>query len=124
MTNETFAQFGLHPDLLQTATELGFTEPTPIQLAAIPLLLSGRDLIGQAQTGTGKTAAFGLPLLQRIIPGKKASRHWSSPPPANWPSRLPRPLAVTASSGALPCLPSMAASPISNNSAACAKVLR
>ena len=71
MTNETFAQFGLHPDLLQTATELGFTEPTPIQLAAIPLLLSGRDLIGQAQTGTGKTAAFGLPLLQRIIPRQK-----------------------------------------------------
>jgi len=71
MTTETFAQFGLHPDLLQTATELGFTEPTPIQLAAIPLLLSGRDLIGQAQTGTGKTAAFGLPLLQRITPRQK-----------------------------------------------------
>ncbi len=71
MTTETFAQFGLHPDLLQTATELGFTEPTPIQLAAIPLLLSGRDLIGQAQTGTGKTAAFGLPLLQRVTPRQK-----------------------------------------------------
>ena len=71
MTTETFAQFGLHPDLLQTTTELGFTEPTPIQLAAIPLLLSGRDLIGQAQTGTGKTAAFGLPLLQRITPRQK-----------------------------------------------------
>jgi ATP-dependent RNA helicase DeaD len=71
MTTETFAQFGLHPDLLQTATELGFTEPTPIQLAAIPLLLNGRDLIGQAQTGTGKTAAFGLPLLQRVTPRQK-----------------------------------------------------
>ena len=71
MTTETFAQFGLHPDLLQTATELGFTEPTPIQLAAIPLLLDGRDLIGQAQTGTGKTAAFGLPLLQRVTPRQK-----------------------------------------------------
>jgi ATP-dependent RNA helicase DeaD len=71
MTTETFAHFGLHPDLLQTATELGFSEPTPIQLAAIPLLLSGRDLIGQAQTGTGKTAAFGLPLLQRVTPRQK-----------------------------------------------------
>ena len=124
MTNETFAQFGLHPDLLQTATELGFTEPTPIQLAAIPLLLSGRDLIGQAQTGTGKTAAFGLPLLQRIIPGKRASRHWSSPPHGNWPSRWLRPLVATASNEASPCLPSMAASPISSKSAACAKVSR
>ena len=68
MTTDAFARFGLHPDLVQTVFELGFTEPTPIQHAAIPLLLSGRDLIGQAQTGTGKTAAFGLPLLQRITP--------------------------------------------------------
>lgn len=68
MTTATFARFGLHPDLVQTVTELGFTDPTPIQQAAIPLLLEGRDLIGQAQTGTGKTAAFGLPLLQRITP--------------------------------------------------------
>jgi len=71
MTTENFALFGLHPDLVQTITELGFTEPTPIQQAAIPLLLGGRDLIGQAQTGTGKTAAFGLPLLQRIVPRQK-----------------------------------------------------
>ncbi|MGE4560483.1 MAG: DEAD/DEAH box helicase [Desulfobulbus sp.] len=66
MTTETFAQFGLQPQLLEAVTELGYTDPTPIQEAAIPLLLDGRDLIGQAQTGTGKTAAFGLPLLQRI----------------------------------------------------------
>lgn len=71
MTTETFAQFGLHPDLVQTITELGFTDPTAIQQAAIPLLLAGRDLIGQAQTGTGKTAAFGLPLLQRVVPRQK-----------------------------------------------------
>lgn len=71
MTTETFADFGLHPDLVQTITELGFTDPTPIQQAAIPLLLAGRDLIGQAQTGTGKTAAFGLPLLQRVTPRQK-----------------------------------------------------
>ena len=64
----TFADFGLHPDLMQTIAELGYTEPTPIQQTAIPLLLNGHDLIGQAQTGTGKTAAFGLPLLHGINP--------------------------------------------------------
>jgi len=74
MTTPTFADFGLHPDLAQTVAELGFTEPTPIQQAAIPLLLAGRDLIGQAQTGTGKTAAFGLPLLQRVTPRQKGAQ--------------------------------------------------
>ena len=67
----TFTDFGLHPDLLHAVAELGFTEPTPIQQTAIPLLLSGRDLIGQAQTGTGKTAAFGLPLLHGIDPARR-----------------------------------------------------
>jgi ATP-dependent RNA helicase DeaD len=71
MTTDNFAHFGLHPDLLQTVTELGFTDPTPIQQATIPLLLAGHDVIGQAQTGTGKTAAYGLPLLHRIIPRQK-----------------------------------------------------
>lgn len=66
MTTETFAQFDLQPKLLQAITELGYAEPTHIQQTAIPMLLAGRDLIGQAQTGTGKTAAFGLPLLQHI----------------------------------------------------------
>ena len=71
MTTDNFAHFGLHPDLLQTVTDLGFTDPTPIQEATIPLLLAGQDVIGQAQTGTGKTAAYGLPLLHRIIPRQK-----------------------------------------------------
>lgn len=62
----TFQDFGLEARILKAVTELGFEEPTPIQLKAIPIALSGRDLIGQAQTGTGKTAAFGLPLIQRI----------------------------------------------------------
>ncbi|QQG64600.1 DEAD/DEAH box helicase [Desulfobulbus oligotrophicus] len=70
MTTEPLTWFGLHPDLVHTITALGFTEPTPIQQAALPLLLQGRDMIGQAQTGTGKTAAFGLPLLQRIVPAQ------------------------------------------------------
>ena len=62
----TFAQLGLREDLLKTLTELGYEAPTPIQAKTIPILLSGRDLIGQAQTGTGKTAAFALPILQKL----------------------------------------------------------
>jgi ATP-dependent RNA helicase DeaD len=66
----TFADLGLRPDLLQALSDLGYEEPTPIQRAAIPPLLQGSDLLGQAATGTGKTAAFALPLLQRL-PGER-----------------------------------------------------
>lgn len=61
-----FSDLGLPPALLQAVTELGFTSPTPVQHQTIPALLSGRDVIGVAQTGTGKTAAFGLPLLAAL----------------------------------------------------------
>jgi ATP-dependent RNA helicase DeaD len=61
-----FADLGLAPALLDALTGLGYEEPTPIQQEAIPPLLAGRDLLGQAATGTGKTAAFALPLLQRF----------------------------------------------------------
>ncbi|MCL6604334.1 MAG: DEAD/DEAH box helicase [Paenibacillus sp.] len=63
---KTFAEFGLQPKVMQAITELGFEEATPIQAQAIPLALAGSDLIGQAQTGTGKTAAFGIPLISKI----------------------------------------------------------
>jgi ATP-dependent RNA helicase DeaD len=66
MTTPAFDQFGLSAELVQTAVELGFTAPTPIQQAVIPPIVAGRDVIGQAQTGTGKTAAYGLPLLHRL----------------------------------------------------------
>ena len=62
----TFAELGLSEPLLDALQHLGYEKPTPIQEEAIPGLLEGRDIIGQAQTGTGKTAAFGLPLLQYI----------------------------------------------------------
>jgi len=62
----TFAEFGLEPDVLQAISEMGFEEATPIQAKAIPVAITGRDMIGQAQTGTGKTAAFGIPLISRI----------------------------------------------------------
>ena len=62
-----FADLMLAPELCRAISGLGYEEPTPIQLAAIPPLLEGRDLVGQAATGTGKTAAFALPILQRIL---------------------------------------------------------
>jgi ATP-dependent RNA helicase DeaD len=68
----TFADLGLRPELLGALSGLGYEEPTPIQREAIPPLLQGRDLLGQAATGTGKTAAFALPVLERI--GRQAER--------------------------------------------------
>ena len=68
-TPSGFAALGLRPELLKALTILGYEEPTPIQREAIPPLLEGRDLLGQAATGTGKTAAFALPALQKIDPG-------------------------------------------------------
>jgi ATP-dependent RNA helicase DeaD len=61
-----FTDFNLHPHLEQAITELGYETPTPIQAAMIPVMLTGQDVIGQAQTGTGKTAAFALPILQNL----------------------------------------------------------
>jgi ATP-dependent RNA helicase DeaD len=62
-----FAELGLAPGLCRVLSGLGYEEPTPIQRAAVPPLIAGRDLVGQAATGTGKTAAFALPVLQRIL---------------------------------------------------------
>src|SRR5438874_5033724 len=61
-----FRALGLEPRILKAVQEAGYTEPTPIQSAAIPQVLSGHDLIGIAQTGTGKTAAFTLPILTQL----------------------------------------------------------
>jgi ATP-dependent RNA helicase DeaD len=66
-----FSRFGLRAELLSALEAMGFQSPSPIQKAAIPELLLGRDLVGQARTGTGKTAAFGLPLLQRLDPDER-----------------------------------------------------
>jgi ATP-dependent RNA helicase DeaD len=68
---EEFIALNLRPELTQAVSELGYTEPTPIQSAIIPLMLGGADVIGQAQTGTGKTAAFALPILNNLKPGQK-----------------------------------------------------
>ena len=66
-----FRDLGLSDEILSALDELGYTEPTAIQEQAIPKLLAGHDVIGQAQTGTGKTAAFGLPLLQYLDPNSE-----------------------------------------------------
>jgi ATP-dependent RNA helicase DeaD len=73
---DAFTALGLDPRLAAALAELGYTEPTPIQRQAIPPLLEGRDVLGQAATGTGKTAAFALPMLQRLAarPGEGAGR--------------------------------------------------
>lgn len=65
-THDSFESFGFKPEILKGIKEAGFTTPSPIQIDAIPHILEGRDLIGQAHTGTGKTAAFGLPAMNRI----------------------------------------------------------
>src|SRR5919108_703683 len=64
----TFAELGLSQPILDALAHLGYERPTPIQEQAIPALREGRDVVGQAQTGTGKTAAFGLPMLEFIDP--------------------------------------------------------
>ncbi len=69
-----FAALGLTPSLVTAVAALGYEEPTPIQGEAIPVLLSGADMLGQAATGTGKTAAFALPLLDKLVKGGKGSR--------------------------------------------------
>ncbi len=75
----TFADLGLSPAILKALEKTTMKVPTPIQVQAIPHIMAGRDLMGLAQTGTGKTAAFGLPLLHRILdlghpPGPKNVR--------------------------------------------------
>ena len=68
---KTFAEFAISEELLQAIGDMGFEEPTPIQAMAIPQILDGKDVTGQAQTGTGKTAAFGIPIIERLDPDNK-----------------------------------------------------
>ena len=92
----SFASLGLSEPILRAVAELGYTQPTPIQTQAIPAVLSGGDLLAGAQTGTGKTAGFTLPILQLLTtnpplktPLGRAARsaRWCSRPPASSPPR-------------------------------------
>ncbi|HET9338877.1 MAG TPA: DEAD/DEAH box helicase [Casimicrobiaceae bacterium] len=78
----SFEELGLRPELLRAVADSGYTHPTPIQAQAIPVILEGRDVMGGAQTGTGKTAGFALPILQKLLPQAN-----SSPSPARHPVR-------------------------------------
>jgi ATP-dependent RNA helicase RhlE len=78
----TFADFGLHPDIASAVLQMGYTVPTPIQAKAIPIVMTGADVMGAAQTGTGKTAGFALPILHRLMPFATPS-----PSPARHPVR-------------------------------------
>jgi len=71
---ERFDAFDLDPRIVEAVTALGFESPTPIQAEAIPVLRKGHDIIGRARTGSGKTAAFGLPLLERVKEGGRGVR--------------------------------------------------
>ena len=79
----SFDQLGLTPELLRSVVAQGYTEPTPVQSQSIPIVLAGRDLLASAQTGTGKTAAFVLPILQLLNANRPAPRHL--PPGTNRP---------------------------------------
>lgn len=72
VSDRTFASLGISPELCKSCAQLGFKNPTGIQVEAIPAALEGRDIIGLAQTGSGKTAAFSLPILQTL---------WENPQP-------------------------------------------
>ncbi len=74
MTDQTFADLGVAEPICRALADEGYTNPTPIQLGAIPTLLAGRDLLGLAQTGTGKTAAFSVPILQRLSEHARPAR--------------------------------------------------
>jgi ATP-dependent RNA helicase DeaD len=67
----TFGELDIHPDVAKAIDELGFMAPTPVQAQAIPILRSGKDLLAQAQTGTGKTAAFAIPIIELVDPAEK-----------------------------------------------------
>ncbi len=94
MDTKTFAELGLNEQILAGVDALGFTTPTPVQAQAIPAVLEGRDVVASAQTGTGKTAAFALPVLQRIMPTSRAAReeYIRNTPPAK--DDAPQALAV------------------------------
>ncbi len=74
MSDLNFADLGLSETTLQTLKALGYEAPTPVQVRTIPVMLAGRDVIGQAQTGTGKTAAFALPILEKIDPARRETQ--------------------------------------------------
>lgn len=100
----TFEELKLAPAILRAVQEQGYDNPTPIQAQAIPAVLAGHDLLAGAQTGTGKTAAFTLPMLHRLAEGQaprsqfgaRGCAPWCSRPRGSWQRRSKNPCAATA----------------------------
>ena len=91
----TFADLELNPKILKAITEAGYETPTPIQAGAIPAALKGKDVLGIAQTGTGKTASFTLPMIHMLARGRaraRMPRPWCCARPVNWQPKLPKTL--------------------------------
>ena len=89
-----FSDLGLSDELSQAVADLGYTSPTPIQEKSIPIVLMGRDILGSAQTGTGKTASFTLPMIDILASGRAKARLPRSlilAPTREWRHRLPTP---------------------------------
>src|SRR6202142_2008485 len=72
MTPKLFSELGLSPEILKAIDKLGFEKAAPIQAEAIPVLMSGKDVVGQSQTGSGKTAAFAIPAIEKTDPNLRA----------------------------------------------------
>jgi superfamily II DNA/RNA helicase len=86
-----FEELNLHPDLLRAVEAQGWQDPTPIQQQAIPPIMEGRDVLGAAQTGSGKTGAFALPILHHLLTNKnRGPGCWSLCPRGNSPRKWTR----------------------------------
>lgn len=84
----TFNELNISQPIMKALENMGFEEATPIQAETIPLAMEGNDVIGQAQTGTGKTAAFGIPMLEKSTPAKRKFKDWSLRRRGSWLFRL------------------------------------
>jgi superfamily II DNA/RNA helicase len=86
----TFSDFSLAEPIQRAVAQMGYQTPTPVQAAAIPVVMSGRDVMAAAQTGTGKTAGFALPILQRLLPLAEF-QPFAGPPSRSCPRSCPDP---------------------------------
>ena len=109
-TVSTFQDLHLPPSLLSAVDALGYEIPSPIQAQTIPHLLNGKDLLGHAPTGTGKTAAFALPLLSRLDTSQRKVQIMVLTPTQSWPFRWPKLFNATlpTSKGSMYCLSTVA----------------
>ena len=86
--DRTFGSIAISEPIRLALNDMGYETPTPIQEQAIPIMLQGRDVVGRAQTGTGKTAAFGIPMIELLDPTRAECRASSLPPPGSWLCRV------------------------------------